>query len=109
MERFSKEIKTDVYVTVSDPDKIKKEYLESGWEDCFWDLGSVDGFVESLIHLLYINPVLKEKDSYNEYKHPEGFPRFEKPNVFDEKYVHKSEELGEIVVVFGEISVDDEW
>lgn len=100
MKRFSKEIKTDVYVTVSDPDKIKKEYLESG---------SVDGFVESLIHMLYINPVLQEKDSYNEYKHPEGFPRFEKPTIFNEQYVHKSEELGEIVVVFGEISVDDEW
>jgi len=109
MKTFNKEVKTEVYVSISDEDKIKKGYLESGWEDCFWKLGSVDGFVESLIHMLHIHPVLQEKDSYNEYKHPEGFPRFEKPNVFDEKYIHESDELGKIVVVFGETTVDDEW
>ena len=109
MKTFNKEVKIETYVSLSDPDKIKKEFLESDWESYFWKVGGVDGFVNSLIYTLHINPILQDKGSRDEYKHPEGFPRFEKPNVFDEKYVHKSEELGEIVVVFGEINVDEEW
>lgn len=109
MRNFSKEVKIETYVSISNPEKVKKEYLESDWEDCFWKLGSLNGFVDSLVHMLHTHPVLQEKDSYKEFKHPEGFPRFDKPNLFNEKYIHKSEELGEIVVVFGEINVDDEW
>ena len=109
MKTFNKELKIETYVQISDPDKIMKKFFESDWQEYFYKLEDLDDFVNNLVHELHIHPEHKYEGEFKYFKQPEGFGTFDKPNAFDEKYVHKSDELGEIVVVFGDTTVDNEW
>ena len=107
MKKFKGELKAEIEVIFSEPEKAKAEFIDGDWASVFWDIEDMESLARDLSFAVHSQPErwVCDDDSSNCHweKSPEGFGLYIKT---DEGWVMDNEHTGKIIVVIDDLEVE---